>query len=227
MSSNSGADQARMAVKELSKEDIDELVKASSFKGDVEQVIKDHIQLELKTWYFFKKLSADCARADICLHGFSMLWSRSAAEAFADAHWLEKYMIQRGGTATPKDIPAPTISWPDDPIEPIAPLREALMAEKAILEHAHQICDVADKAGDIALEDAIEDRFLKKETKHVKDLGDLLQQALRVSKVPGHGLYHLDRELRKHNGKIPWGAANNPDNVDRLIADEASSSHYD
>lgn len=34
----SGRDQARMAVKEMSKQDIDALVKASSFSQDVEQV---------------------------------------------------------------------------------------------------------------------------------------------------------------------------------------------
>lgn len=219
----SGRDQARMAVKEMSKQDIDALVKASSFSQDVEQAILNHIHLELTNWYFFKKLAADCARSDICLHGFAMLWSRSATECFADAHWLEKYLVQRGGTSSPKDIPAPNVEWPDEPIEPISPVRAALEAEKRIFENLHKLCATADQAGDYALEDAIETRFLKKESKHVKDLGDLLQQVVRVSKQAGHGLYHLDRELRKTNGRIPWGHANVPDSVDAIISDEASS----
>ena len=113
------------------------------------------------------------------------------------------------------------MEWPDEPIEPISPVRAALETEKRLLEDLHKLCAAADKNGDYALEDAIEDRFLKKETKHVKDLGDLLQQVLRVSKQAGHGLYHLDRELRETNGRIPWGHANVPNSVDAIIADEA------
>jgi len=72
------------------------------------------------------------------------------------------------------------------------------------------------------LEDAIESRFLKKQTKHVKDLADLLQQSVRVSKQAGHGLYHLDKELRSTKGITPWGKANNPDNIDDLLASAVS-----
>ncbi len=150
------------------------------------------------------------------------LWSRSAAECFADSHWLEKYLVQRGGMSMPKSIEAPSIEWPDSPIDPVTPVHEALKAEKALLEDLHKLCAVADEHGDYALEDAIEDRFLKKESKHVKDLGDLLQQVVRVSKTPGHGLYHLDKDLRECKGRVPWGNANVPDYVDDLIADEVA-----
>lgn len=132
-------------------------------------------------------------------------------------------MIQRGGTSSPKDIPAPQIAFANDPIDPVSPVREALLKEKDLLEHLHKLCHAADEAGDNALEDAIEDRFLKKETKYVKDLGDLLQQVARVSKTPGHGLYHLDKEIRQCKGDFPWAHANNPDMVDALIAREARS----
>jgi ferritin heavy chain len=34
--------------------------------------IRGHIHLEWKSWFFFRKLSADCARANVALHGFGM-----------------------------------------------------------------------------------------------------------------------------------------------------------
>ena len=98
------------------------------------------------------------------------------------------------------------------------PVHEALKVEKGLLEDLLRLCKTADENNDNALEDAIEGRFLRKETKHVKDFGDLLQQCVRVSKQPGHGLYHLDKELRSTAGIIPWAKANNPDNIDDLLA---------
>lgn len=150
------------------------------------------------------------------------LWKRAAAECFVDGQWLESYLVHRGGRSQPSDIPAPKISWPDDPVDPIQPVHEALQVEKSLLEDLLHLCKIADDHGDNALEDAIESRFLQKETKHVKDLGDLLQQCVRVSKAPGHGLYHLDKELRSTTGVIPWGKANNPNNIDDLLATATS-----
>lgn len=50
MSSSSGADQARMAIKEMTKQDIDELVKVSSFTGEVEQVSTPSLLSLWDTW---------------------------------------------------------------------------------------------------------------------------------------------------------------------------------
>lgn len=150
------------------------------------------------------------------------LWKRAAVECFADGMWLEAYLVQRGGRSNPSDIPAPKISWPDDPVDPVMPVYEALQVEKEILEDCLRLCKAADEQGDYALEDVVETRFLKKETKHIKDLGDLLQQCVRVSKQPGHGLYHLDKELRATDGLTPWAHANNPDNADRLVEEAAA-----
>ncbi|KAH7231055.1 hypothetical protein BKA59DRAFT_549994 [Fusarium tricinctum] len=93
----------------------------------------------------------------------------------------------------------------------------AWRTEREILEDLYRLCAAAEKAGDNALEDVIESRFLRKETRHVKDLGDLLQQCVRISKQAGHGLYHLDRELRANNGVVPWASFNDPDKSDQLL----------
>jgi len=222
MSESTGSDQARKAVKDISDKNIDDMVRTFSFTPDVMNAIREHINLEYKSWYAFKKLASDCARSDIALHGFSLLFARSAAECFADAAFLEKYLIQRGGVSIPGEIPAPTVCWPDDPIDPIRPLHDALYIEKMILEDAQRLCDVASTNKEYALEDVVEDRFLKKETKHVKDMGDLLREAARISKVPGHGLYHLDKDLRATMGKIPWGIHNKPESCDLLLKEMAA-----
>lgn len=75
----------------------------------------------------------------------------------------------------------------DDSSEPIGPLKECLKMEREILEDTNRLCQVANKAHDYALQETIARRFLEKETKHVKDMGDMLQEVARVSKVPGHG----------------------------------------
>ncbi|KAL4892377.1 hypothetical protein BDV59DRAFT_180589, partial [Aspergillus ambiguus] len=50
-------------------------------------------------------------------------------------------------------------------------------------------------------------------SKHVKDLGDILQQVVRVSKASGLGIYLLDRELRDTGVRVPWGDASDPECV--------------
>lgn len=210
------------ALKEHSDANIDTYVQASCFNDQIAEAIRGHIHLEWKSWFFYRKLSADCARSNVALHGFSMLFKRAAFECYADGIFLENYLVQRGGRSGPSDIPAPQISWPDDPVDPIQPVFEAFNVEKGLLEDLLRLCKTADEHDDYALEDMIETRFLKKSTKHVKDMGDLLQQCVRVSKQPGHGLYHLDKELRSTNGVTPWGQANNPENNDYLLEDAAS-----
>lgn len=141
-------------------------------------------------------------------HILYRLWERSAAECLADFHWLEKYLVSRGGRSKPTAIEAPEVEWPDDPIEPVEPCKQALFVEKRLLEDLQRLSSLAEKSGDSALSDAIHSNFMHKETKHVKDLADLLQQVVRVSKQPGLGLYLIDQELRQANGSIPWGSAN-------------------
>ncbi|KAF2275416.1 ferritin-like protein [Westerdykella ornata] len=213
----SHTEDVQKAIKAHSDANTDNYIKVDTFNDEVAEAVRGHIHLEWKSWFFFRKLSADCARANVSLHGFGMLFKRAATECFADGMWLEGYLVQRGGRSKPSDIPAPDVEWPDDPVDPVQPVYEALQVEKCLLEDLQRLCAVADKHGDYALEDVIETRFLKKETKHVKDMGDLLQQSVRVSKQAGHGLYHLDKELRENKGVTPWGKANNPDNTDYLL----------
>lgn len=95
--------------------------------------------------------------------------------------------------------------------------------EKRLLEDLERLAALANKCGDSSLQDAIETRFLRKEVKHVKDLGDLLQQVVRVSKQPGLGIYLLDKELRAHGGSIPWANMNNPDKHDNVVREITAS----
>lgn len=135
-------------------------------------------------------------------------------------NWLEKYLILRGGRSKPTAIEAPPIEWPDNPVEPVHPCREALCVEKRILEDLERLSSLALKNCDIGLVNTIQTRFLSKQVKHVKNWGDLMRQVVRVSKVPGVGLYDLDSQLRHCKGHVPWGQYNDPDlhhnTVDRL-----------
>lgn len=82
--------------------------------------------------------------------------------------------MSRGGRSKPTEVEATTFEWPDNPIEPVRPCKEALFVEKSLLEDLEQLCSLADRSGDIALADAIQSRFMCKETRHVKNHADLL-----------------------------------------------------
>ncbi|KAI9927303.1 hypothetical protein ASPWEDRAFT_733808 [Aspergillus wentii DTO 134E9] len=213
----SSSEYARSVVAEISSHNLDTWVRPGTLTKEAEESVRGHIHQELTSWIFYRKLAADCSRANIALHGFAMLWERSAMECMHDMHWMEKYLVTRGGRSKPTAIEAPQVEWPDNPVEPLHPCQEAFTVEKKLLEDLERLCSLAQKTGETALSDAIQRRFLRKHSKHIKNLADLIQQVARVSKQPGLGLYLLDRELRKHTGMIPWDAVNDPDIQDKGI----------
>lgn len=99
------------------------------------------------------------------------LWERSAAECLIDFHWLERYLVTRGGRAKPTAIEPSSVEWPDNPVEPVEPCKEALIVEERLLEDLERLCTLVDKSGDSSLADAIQSKFLRKEA-NVKDLVD-------------------------------------------------------
>ncbi|KMK56800.1 Soma ferritin [Aspergillus fumigatus Z5] len=211
------SEQARAIISEISGHDLDQWLRPSTFTEELEESIRGHIHEELTSWMFYRKLAADCSRANIALHGFAMLWHRSAKECLIDMEWLEKYLIIRGGRCKPTNIEAPKYEWPDSPVEPVGPCREAFNVQRNLFVDLEKLCTLAEKCRDTAIVNAIESRFLRKHAKHLKNLGDLLQQVTRVSKQPGLGLYHLDAELRHNNGCIPWMSMNDPDTIEEGI----------
>lgn len=140
------------------------------------------------------------------------LWQRRAEQCLIDMTWLEKYLITRGGRCKPTPIETThIIDWPDNPVEPVHPCKEALSQEKILLEDMERLSTLALKQFDISLAHAIQSRFMRKETKIVKDWGDLVRHIVRVSKVPGLGLHEMDTQLRINRGQLPWTNYNDPD----------------
>jgi ferritin heavy chain len=87
----SHTEAVQKAIKVHSEANVDDYIKVTSFQDEVAdvseavlsfktlwtahrllQAIRGHIHLEWKSWFFFRKLSADCARANVALHGFAM-----------------------------------------------------------------------------------------------------------------------------------------------------------
>ncbi|EED22999.1 conserved hypothetical protein [Talaromyces stipitatus ATCC 10500] len=204
-------ESAGSIISDVSHQNIDTWLRPSTFTNELEESVRGHIHQELTSWLFYRKLAADCSRSNLALHGFAMLWERSAWECLLDMNWLEKYLVTRGGRSKPTNIEAPKIDFPDSPVEPVGPCREAFTVQKKLFEDLQRLVTLAEKQQDTALVTAIESRYLRKHAKHLKNLGDLVQQVARVSKQHGLGLYLLDSELRRHNGVIPWMSLNDPD----------------
>lgn len=127
---------------------------------------------------------------------------------FQEGHWLERYLVQRGGRSRSTDLVTRKIEWPDSPVESAEPVREDLQIQKELLENLERLAALAGKIGNNALEQEIGSRYLHRKSKQVKDMGDFLQQTVKVTKQSGHGMFHVDEELRRHNGEIPWGRLN-------------------
>ncbi|KAG3186438.1 hypothetical protein PC129_g25261 [Phytophthora cactorum] len=66
----SGTEKHLEQIKKISKENIDTYVQTSTFTDEIQDAIRTHIQLEYKSWFFFRKLGADCLRSNVSLHGF-------------------------------------------------------------------------------------------------------------------------------------------------------------
>lgn len=138
-------------------------------------------------------------------------------ECIADACWLEKYLLQRGGRCKPTNIEAPNFEFPDNPVEPIQPVSKAVSIERKLLEDLERLMALATKSGNFSLCAVLDQRYMVKQSRHVKDMADLLQQTVRVSKHPGHGIFHLDRELRINKGALPWKNTNDPNAIDAAL----------
>lgn len=221
------AEQQRKLIAEMSNMRLDDRIKLSTFTPDVIECIRNHIAMEYRHWYQYKAYAHDASSTNVALHGFSMFFTRAAIECLHDGAYLEKYLVQRGANVTPAEIPPPRHRWPDEPVDPLTPLVVMLDLEMEILNDCHQVCGVAEKNGDYSTAGMIGARFLTKESKHVKDVGDLLKQVTRVSKVPGHGLYTVDMELRKSMGRMPWSRANRPEVVDRFMGEYSKDKLMD
>ncbi|GKZ98172.1 hypothetical protein AnigIFM59636_002405 [Aspergillus niger] len=139
-------EEAKKIIADISSQDIDQWLQVKSMTPELQEVINN-----------------------LPLHVITL------TQCLVDFHWLEKYLITRGGRSKPSCIEPPQIDWPDNPIEPVGPCKEAFIAEKRLLEDLERMAALASKCGDSPLQDANETRFLRKEVKHVKDLGDLLQ----------------------------------------------------
>ncbi|EAW20016.1 uncharacterized protein NFIA_096380 [Aspergillus fischeri NRRL 181] len=66
------SEQARAIISEVSGHDLDQWLRPSTFTNELEESIRGHIHEELTSWMFYRKLAADCSRANVSLHGFAM-----------------------------------------------------------------------------------------------------------------------------------------------------------
>ncbi|CAG8479041.1 5590_t:CDS:10 [Acaulospora colombiana] len=174
----------------------------SPFSDELQQGINNHIHCELQASFVLLLLwrthrVGKNTRSMVLNNIFNVLQLKY--ECLADANAFMQYQCQRGGKVELKEIDAPELCW-DDPIETF---EKVLALEKCISEDLYKLDAIAEKCGDKATCNFIEGGFLDKETCHVKTTADMLRQIKRVQ-GEGSGLYNIDRELRKNEGRPVW-----------------------
>ncbi|RHZ84876.1 hypothetical protein Glove_74g116 [Diversispora epigaea] len=173
--------------------------KTTSYSNDLQKAINGQINNEICASHEYFQLAWSCARDENALHGFKEFFLNFAHQRFCDAMCLSSYQTVRGGHVEVSETRAPKLNWKGAE----ETFKKLLELEKGISDDLNKLDDTADKTGDRAAANFIENKLLAKQTCRVKIIADMLTQIKRVS-GEGTGLFQLDLVLKKNCGIPPW-----------------------
>jgi len=130
---------------------------------------KNIIPLHLKTSYQYLAMATYFDRSDVALPGFSKYCRALSEKERGNADYFMSYLNKRGGYTEFRDIEAPTtIKWSNG----LDVMYDILETEKDIVEKLRRLHTRAAKNEDPHTTHIIEDRFIDRSIKLIKEVGD-------------------------------------------------------
>ncbi|XP_058594142.1 ferritin, mitochondrial [Neofelis nebulosa] len=155
-----------------------------NFHPDSEAAINRQINLELYASYVYLSMAYYFSRDDVALNNFARYFLRQSREETQHAEKLMRLQNQRGGRICLKDIKKPDL---DDWESGLNAMECALLLEKNVNQSLLELHTLASDKGDPHLCDFLETHYLNEQVKSIKELGDHVQNLVKMG-APASGL---------------------------------------
>ncbi|CAK7293184.1 Ferritin, mitochondrial [Vulpes lagopus] len=155
-----------------------------NFHPDCEAAINRQINLELYAAYVYLSMAYYFSRDDVALHNFARYFLRQAREEAQHAEKLMRLQNQRGGRICLRDVKKPDR---DDWESGLRAMDCALLLEKNVNQSLLELHTLASDQGDPHLCDFLETHYLNEQVKSIKELGDHVQNLVKMG-APDCGL---------------------------------------
>ncbi|XP_029797471.1 ferritin, mitochondrial [Suricata suricatta] len=155
-----------------------------NFHPDSEAAINRQINLELYASYVYLSMAYYFSRDDVALNNFARYFLRQSREETAHAEKLMSLQNQRGGRICLQDIKKPDRDhWESG----LSAMECALLLEKKVNQSLLELHSLASDKGDPHLCDFLETHYLNEQVKSIKELGDHVQNLVKMG-APASGL---------------------------------------
>ncbi|KAF0885229.1 ferritin, mitochondrial [Crocuta crocuta] len=155
-----------------------------NFHPDSEAAINRQINLELYASYVYLSMAYYFSRDDVALNNFATYFLRQSREETEHAEKLMRLQNQRGGRLCLQDIKKPDR---DDWESGLCAMECALLLEKSVNQSLLELHALASDNGDPHLCDFLETHYLNEQVKSIKELGDHVQNLVKMG-APASGL---------------------------------------
>ncbi|GAB5566639.1 ferritin heavy chain [Prionailurus iriomotensis] len=155
-----------------------------NFHPDSEAAINRQINLELYASYVYLSMAYYFSRDDVALNNFARYFLRQSREETQHAEKLMRLQNQRGGRICLQDIKKPDL---DDWESGLNAMECALLLEKNVNQSLLELHTLASDKGDPHLCDFLETHYLNEQVKSIKELGDHVQNLVKMG-APASGL---------------------------------------
>ncbi|XP_077767504.1 ferritin heavy chain-like [Canis aureus] len=155
-----------------------------NFHPDCEAAVNRQINLELCAAYAYLSMAYYFSREDVALNNFARYFLRQAREEAQHAEKLMRLQNQRGGRICLRDVKKPDR---DDWESGLRAMECALLLEKNVNQSLLELHTLASDQGDPHLCDFLETHYLNEQVKSIKELGDHVQNLVKMG-APDSGL---------------------------------------
>ncbi|XP_004686712.1 PREDICTED: ferritin, mitochondrial [Condylura cristata] len=170
-----------------------------NFHADSEAAINRQINLELHASYVYLSMAYYFSRDDVALNNFAQYFLRQSREEIQHAEKLMKLQNQRGGQICLQDIKKPVQdNWESG----LNAMQCALLLEKNVNQSLLELHTLASDRGDPHLCDFLETHYLNEQVKSIKELGDYVQNLVKMG-APNSSLaeYLFDKHTLGNESK--------------------------